>query len=101
MNCDNCKAEVNKTYKGSNGANYCCVNCWFHPLGCRCRFGELGVAEDTDYGQFDDEESEAFDEESEALHDEYCTCSRCWDWNQCFECGENLDEEDRCHNCEF
>jgi hypothetical protein len=47
MICSNCKAEVpdGKGGKHPNGQFICCEHCFFNPLGCRCKYGEFGVAE--------------------------------------------------------
>lgn len=42
--CVNCPG-VKATARLSNTMPYCCIACAFHPLGCRCRFGELGMEE--------------------------------------------------------
>lgn len=57
MICDNCRADVPKTYESSDGRHYCCAGCIFHPLGCRCKFGDFGVTVDIDFsdGEEDDD----------------------------------------------
>lgn len=47
MTCSNCKTEVpeGKGGKGPTGEFFCCASCLFNPLGCRCKYGEFGVAE--------------------------------------------------------
>jgi len=42
----------------TQGVPRCCPACVFNPLGCRCRFGELGVAETQDWGPWDDYEED-------------------------------------------
>jgi hypothetical protein len=56
--CANCRAVVEKCGRDPEGRPICCAACLFHPLGCRCRFGELGVAETRDYGDFEDFEED-------------------------------------------
>lgn len=86
MICDNCAAEVPKTYNGSDGRNYCCAGCLFHPLGCRCKFGELGMVQD-DYPYEDDIEDDDLQYEFEdGDYPEACTsCGRIEDWCICNE----------------
>ncbi len=55
MICENCRADVPKTHLSSDGRRYCCAGCIFHPLGCRCKFGEFGVVQDEDI-DFSDED---------------------------------------------
>lgn len=48
--CDNCGAQVPKcgTIRPpflNGGTKVCCINCIMNPLGCRCKYGEYGVAE--------------------------------------------------------
>ena len=85
MICENCNANVPKIYQGADGRKYCCPHCLFNPLGCRCQFGELGVAEETDYGQFDDDDddNDDFDE-----YESSRTCPDCWHTEEFCECGE-------------
>ena len=47
--CENCGAEVEKLGLCSDGRMICCPHCVFNPLGCRCKYGEYGVAEEYDY----------------------------------------------------
>lgn len=63
MRCENCGADVPKLFKSSEGTNLCCPHCIWNHLGCRCQYGEIGVAETVDYGQYDDEDDEDFDED--------------------------------------
>jgi hypothetical protein len=42
--CANCGAP-DAIATDSEGRPICCAHCLFNPLGCRCRFGEPGVAE--------------------------------------------------------
>lgn len=55
--CDNCGAVVEQCGRDFRGRKICCPDCMFNPRGCRCRFGEFGVAEtyvDPDFpGEFD------------------------------------------------
>lgn len=46
--CANCGAP-NATGLAADGRVICCPACVFNPLGCRCRFGEPGVAETVPY----------------------------------------------------
>lgn len=56
--CDNCGAglpEGKGGYESLHGRFICCPHCLFNPLGCRCKYGEYGVAEtyqDPDYPEF-------------------------------------------------
>ncbi len=43
--CDNCHADVPELGKTSWGQRICCPSCAFNPLGCRCKYGEFGMAE--------------------------------------------------------
>jgi hypothetical protein len=43
--CQNCGAEVPELHRTTMGQSVCCIHCVFNPLGCRCKYGELGVAE--------------------------------------------------------
>ena len=59
--CDNCGAKVPITWQGSDGRRYCFLHCAMHPLGCRCKYGEIGVKQEFahydapfDYGNSDD-----------------------------------------------
>lgn len=60
--CSNCKADVPNPGRGPRGEIICCPHCVFNPLGCRCQYGEFGVAEtfeDPDipmFGPYDEEE---------------------------------------------
>jgi hypothetical protein len=46
MTCANCRADLPLGQGGRVGGRWiCCAHCLFHPLGCRCRYGELGIAE--------------------------------------------------------
>lgn len=40
--CENCGAEVPVIKVTTDGKLICCAHCLFHPLVCRCRFGEFG-----------------------------------------------------------
>jgi hypothetical protein len=40
--CENCGAVVPHPGR-SEGRLICCAACIFHPLGCRCKYGEYGV----------------------------------------------------------
>jgi len=42
--CDNCGAPASGE-RAADGRIYCCPACLFNPLGCRCKFGEPGIAE--------------------------------------------------------
>lgn len=64
--CDNCGAKLpeNQGGDGPNGAFICCPHCIFNPLGCRCKYGEFGVAEtyeDPDFPMFDEGEDAEYD----------------------------------------
>jgi hypothetical protein len=63
--CDNCGAKLpldQPIGRLPDGRRICCAHCIFNPLGCRCKYGEYGVAEtyqDPDFpmfGPYDDEE---------------------------------------------
>lgn len=45
--CELCGALVPKcgTMNDDAKTKVCCPECAFNPLGCRCKFGEYGVAE--------------------------------------------------------
>jgi len=45
LTCTNCGAEVSELHETTIGQKVCCIHCVFNPLGCRCRYGEFGVAE--------------------------------------------------------
>lgn len=51
VRCDNCGAMVPASRMGTDPRErrVCCIHCVFNPEGCRCRFGEYGVAQDGDY----------------------------------------------------
>lgn len=70
--CDNCQAKVPDGQGGldRNGRFICCPHCVFNPLGCRCQYGEYGVAE-----TFEDPDFPMFDEEDPAE----------WDWSDYYE----------------
>ena len=55
MKCENCGANVPKVYDCSDGRKVCCPGCIFHPLGCRCRYGELGVNEEFFFHEEEDD----------------------------------------------
>jgi len=58
--CRNCGATA--TGNDSLGP-ICCAHCAFNPLGCRCKYGELGVAETFDWSLGDNgEEDECMDD---------------------------------------
>jgi len=40
-----CECGAAATVVASDGEAYCCAHCLLNPLGCRCKFGQLGVAE--------------------------------------------------------
>lgn len=40
-----CQCGAPATGMGADGRAYCCPACLFNPLGCRCKYGEPGVAE--------------------------------------------------------
>lgn len=86
--CDNCGALVEKCGTASDGKNYCCIHCCFNPLGCRCQYGEYGVAETEDWGAlngcYDDDEARYFDDD-EGPHFE--PCSRCDGHDACRDFG--------------
>ena len=65
MICANCKTEVpdDKGGKGHDGEPICCAHCAFNPLGCRCKYGEYGVAETYVDPEPDREFSADFDSE--------------------------------------
>jgi hypothetical protein len=73
MICENCRANVPKLVESADGRKLCCVHCLFNPLGCRCKFGDLGVVED--YVHFEEED-----------YPEECSgCGRMEDWCICNE----------------
>lgn len=45
LECPNCHAMVPALGKSSDGRQFCCVHCCFNPLGCRCKYGEIGIEE--------------------------------------------------------
>lgn len=47
VKCSNCGATLprEKAGTGPRGEIMCCAGCLFNPLGCRCKYGELGVLE--------------------------------------------------------
>ena len=93
MNCENCGADVPKLYVGSDGRKYCCPGCLFHPLGCRCKFGEFGmVQEGYQYEEDYDADEEDFIDDDELGRN---------DPSQCDECLENLDFNGNCPVCDF
>ena len=47
--CANCGAVVPNPGKDAEGRTICCIHCVFNPLGCRCEYGEIGVAETRDW----------------------------------------------------
>jgi len=55
--CPSCGAWVKKLGTASDGSKFCCVHCCFNPLGCRCRFGHIGVAETDIHWSFDEDSS--------------------------------------------
>lgn len=44
--CPRCDAIVKRIYTDTGGIEACCVHCAWNPDGCRCRFGEFGVADE-------------------------------------------------------
>lgn len=66
--CQNCGAKVEKCGTMSTGEKICCSHCAFHPLGCRCKYGEIGVAETMQYFDDDDED---YDDDEYDFDDEY------------------------------
>ena len=68
--CDNCGAKVEKCGRDPNGRKICCPHCAFNPLGCRCRFGEFGVAETQDWSD-PDEYDESWDYSEWDMSDYY------------------------------
>lgn len=52
MRCSLCGAEGPHFGTGPNGETICCAACLFNPLGCRCKYGEYGVAETHDHPDF-------------------------------------------------
>lgn len=60
--CDNCHAKVPELHKTSWGQRICCPHCAFSPLGCRCKYGEFGMAETY---QDDFYPTSAYDEDGE------------------------------------
>lgn len=75
--CPNCGSKVEKLGILAEGTSEeqgcCCEHCAFHPLGCRCKYGEFGVAETQQYfdPDFDDDDSEMTDAEEIALIEAY------------------------------
>jgi hypothetical protein len=63
--CYNCGATVEKCGRDAEGRPICCIYCAFNPLGCRCKYGEFGVAQD--YASYDpgDEDYEEDDWDDE------------------------------------
>jgi len=52
--CQNCGAKCKDEFVGEmDGKIICCVHCAFNPLGCRCKYGEYGVAEEFIYDDMD------------------------------------------------
>lgn len=50
--CDNCGAKLNALWPGGRDwekRRICCADCMFHPMGCRCKYGEFGEAESRFY----------------------------------------------------
>ena len=49
LKCDNCGAkflaEPSMRFNGPGGRTICCAHCLFNHLGCRCQYGQYGVAE--------------------------------------------------------
>ena len=45
--CANCGASIPEGVGGKSTIHefVCCPHCVFNPLGCRCKYGEYGVAE--------------------------------------------------------
>lgn len=75
--CANCKAEVPKVGTDPHGNPICCAACLFNPLGCRCKYGELGVLETQQY--FSDDDDDDFDEGREPEPCAYCRGSGQYD----------------------
>lgn len=46
ITCSNCGVQMEKMGQDQSGLPICCAHCVFNPLGCRCRFGEFGVAQE-------------------------------------------------------
>lgn len=108
--CENCGANVPKIYEDSDGRKYCCAGCLFHPLGCRCKFGEFGMVDDIDFSydpdaDYDDDDCDGdccqFDDDEEYQK----TCEDCWHLEEFCECGElppevRHDDDCPCVCCE-
>ena len=47
--CANCGAVVPNPGRDCDGRVICCPACLFNPLGCRCEWGDYGVAETRDW----------------------------------------------------
>lgn len=57
VRCLRCDALVKRLYTDSAGViEACCIECAWNPNGCRCRFGEFGVADTGFYACFPDED---------------------------------------------
>lgn len=93
MICENCKADVPKIYEGSDGRKYCCSACLFYPLGCRCKFGELGIAQD-DFPYDDDD----IDDDNDYQYEDELGVN---DPSICGACLESLDQFGQCVCCDF
>lgn len=46
--CPNCHALV-PSLKNSTMGPVCCAACLFHPLGCRCKWGDYGEPEEREW----------------------------------------------------
>lgn len=73
--CENCRASVPRLRETSDGKRVCCPACVYNPLGCRCKYGQLGVAEWRDYS--DPAADPPWGEyEAEALEDASADCHK-------------------------
>lgn len=86
--CENCGATVEKCGTATDGKKYCCIECVFNPLGCRCKYGEYGVAETQDWAALSGYEDDWDDDEGESFDDvEFTPCSNCDGHQACEDFG--------------
>lgn len=79
--CENCGAKTQRCGTAPDGKKICCAHCMFHPLGCRCKWGEYGVAEDTDWAGLNEFRND-FDDD-----DDFEQCSDCDGHDACRDFG--------------
>lgn len=99
--CDNCGALVESIGTTTDGRKICCVECAFNPLGCRCKFGEYGVAETENWASLS-----GYDDDDDVDEDHYeQTCTGCGgviadDYSTCICEVDDEIEFTACDNCD-